>query len=188
MWVSWAGKNTILHLLSKNNPDFREVISYKTRQLRPWEVHWVDFHSMTKEEFEKDIKNNSFLEHAHVYWWSDYYGTKRDDIINWLSQWYTLIKEIDMQWIQQIAQNDNELFTHSLRIFLDLPDEIMIRRITSRAPISDQDLHRRLSTAVEERTLAKQYCTTILPATWSIEEVYRLVYEYIKSFYSWNHI
>lgn len=182
MWVSGAGKNTILHLLSKNNPEYREVISYKTRPLRPWEAHWVDFYSMTKEAFEHDIKAWFFLEYAHVYGWSDYYWTKRSDITDWLLQWHVLIKEIDMQWIQQIAQSDYWLYTESLRIFLDLPEEVMIRRITSRAPITDEELHRRLLTAVEERELAKQYATTIISAAWTIDEVYHAVHEYIKWF------
>jgi guanylate kinase len=182
MWVSGAGKNTILHLLSKNDPEYKEVISYKTRLLRPWETHWLDFHSMTRESFEQDIKAWLFLEHAQVYGWSDYYGTKRSDIIDGLLQWRILIKEIDMQWIQQIAANDHLFYTQSLRIFLDLPEEVMIRRITSRAPISDEELHRRLSTAVEERRLAKQFATKIISAAWSIEEVYNAVNQYIISF------
>jgi dephospho-CoA kinase len=69
-----------------------------------------------------------------------------------------------------------------VRIFLDLPEEVMIGRITARAPISDEELDRRLVTAVEERILAKQYATIIIPAIGSIEEVYHSVYEYIKTY------
>ena len=182
MWVSGAWKNTILHLLSKNNPDYKEVISYKTRPLRPWEVDWIDYHYMILEDFSNDIKNGSFLEYAQVYWWKDYYWTKRNDIVYGLWQWHILMKEIDMQWIQQIAQNDNTLYNESLRIFLDLSEEVMIKRITSRAPISHDDLQRRLQTAINERNLAKRYASIIISAEWTIEEVYNEVYNYIKSF------
>jgi dephospho-CoA kinase len=58
----------------------------------------------------------------------------------------------------------------------------MVRRITARAPISDEELDRRLLTAVEERALAKQYATVVIPAIGSIEEVYHSVYEYIKTY------
>lgn len=182
MGVSGAWKNTVLHLLSKNNPEFREIISYKTRPLRPWEIDWVDFHSMTRQSFEHAIETWDFLEYAKLYWGEDYYWTKRLDIANWLSQWYILIKEIDMQWIEQIAHNDHPLYAKSLRIFLDLPEEVMIKRITTRAPIAEEELQRRIHTAVEERRLAKQYATTIISAAWTIDEVYHKVYEYIKTF------
>jgi dephospho-CoA kinase len=45
---------------------------------------------------------------------------------------------------------------------LDIPEELMIKRITSRAPISDEDLKRRLKRANEERELAKKLCNYII--------------------------
>jgi dephospho-CoA kinase len=53
---------------------------------------------------------------------------------------------------------------------LDIPDEIMIQRITSRAPISPEDLKRRLERAQEEREKAKKLCNHIVMTDLSLEE------------------
>lgn len=182
MWVSWAGKNTILHLLTERNHWFKQVISYKTRPLRPLEVNHVDYHYMSNEDFQKSIEQGVFLEYATLHWWQYYYGTKRSDIIDWLQAWDIILKEIDMQWIESMAQHHHELYQESFRVFLDLSDESMIRRITSRAPISDEELAKRLHSATKERQLAKEYASVIISAEWTIEEVYQSVITAIQQF------
>jgi guanylate kinase len=69
-----------------------------------------------------------------------------------------------MQGVEKLAHDEHDLFESSLRIFLDLSEESMVRRITSRAPISHEELHRRLQSAHQERLMAKEYASVILSA------------------------
>lgn len=182
LWVSWAWKNTILQLLVQRHPELHQVISCKTRPLRPSEINGKDYHYMTNETFQQEIKNWTFLEYAILHWWQFYYGTRKKDIIAWLSDGYILIKEIDMQWIEKLSQDEHDLFESSMRIFLDLSEESMVHRITRRAPISDEELHRRLQSAHQERLMAKEYASVILFAEWTIEEVYTLVNTHVETY------
>jgi guanylate kinase len=73
-----------------------------------------------------------------------------------------LLKEMDLQGMASIAHNHKEIYDDTLRIFITLSDEVMISRITTRAPISDEELHKRLITAAGEREQAKIYASHIV--------------------------
>jgi len=183
LWVSWSGKNTMIHLLSDRHDNVKQILSYKTRPLRECEIDGVDYHYMTPEHFQEAINQDVFLEHAQVY---DlyYYGTKKIDIYQGLLEWNVMIKEMDMHGLIQIAENHPDVYGESVRIFLDLSEGAMIDRITHRAPISEEEVERRLAVAEWERTQAKIYCTHVISAEWTIEEVYQRVYGVISHFVS----
>lgn len=185
MWVSWAGKNTILRLLTDRNADFHQVISYKSRPLRPGETDGVDYHYLSDEKFQEAIEQGTFLEYAKVHNIS-YYGTKKSDIIDWLAAGKILFKEIDMEGIVHIAETNPEIYNSSLRIFLDLSQEVMIKRITGRAPITDVELQKRLASAIREKELAQQYASHIIPAEGTVEEVYEAVSSIIQQYINEN--
>jgi len=180
--VSGAWKNTMLHLLKERNPNFSEVISCKTRPLRPWEVDGVDYRYMDDVTFQTAIEQNVFLEHAHyaLYW----YGTRRNDIIEWLQQNKIIIKEIEMQGITSISHTAPEIYNNSLRIFLDLSEETMVQRITNRAGITPEELDKRLVSSRREKQQAAYYCNAIILAEAGVEEVYAKIIETIADFVS----
>ena len=70
---SGCGKSTLLKEVYKEIGDYYFSISTTTREPRVGEENGVDYFFVTKEEFEKDIKENSFLEYASVH--GNYYGT-----------------------------------------------------------------------------------------------------------------
>ncbi len=171
----------MLHLLTQRNSTFKEVISYKSRPLRNNEIDWVDFHYVTPADFEHLIQADVFLEYALIHNMY-YYGTKRSDIEDALQEGKVIIKEIDIQWIVKISENHHDLYKNAFTVFLDLSDETMVHRITTRAPISAEEVEKRLLSAKTERQLAAQYCNKIVSAEWTIEEVYQLVYKAIQDF------
>ncbi len=175
MWVSWAGKNTVLHLLKERNPTFQDVLSYKTRPLRPGEVDGVNYHYLTNEQFRNEIDKWSFLEYAELYGYGHLYWTKKSDIVDGINAGKVLLKEMDLQGMRSIAMHHKDIYEDALRIFITLSDEVMIRRITTRAPISDEELHKRLITAAGEREQAKIYASHIVNWEGTVEEVYQLV-------------
>ena len=69
---SGSGKSTICSLLEKEDK-IKISISATTRDKRTGEVDGVNYFFLTKEEFEKKIKENAFYEYANVF--NNYYGT-----------------------------------------------------------------------------------------------------------------
>lgn len=186
LWgVSWAWKNTMMRLLVERHNDYKQLLSYKTRPLREWEKSWIDYNYVTEEEFQKAIEDWVFLEYAKVHNMY-YYGTKKTDVLVWLQNNQTLIKEIDVQWIKDIAENHPDIYDNTLRIFLDLSEDIMIERITHRALVTQEELAQRLHSAHIEREQAKKYCQFVVSAAWSIEEVYARVEKCIAEYMEKN--
>ena len=157
-WVSWSWKSTIINALLKTNR-FIYFPSYSTRIMRPWEINWERYNFITVNEFKESIKKKEFLEY-NIYC-GNYYGTKKDIIspINWEK---IPIKESDLSWLSKIIkwhQIDNKFIS----IFLSIPAKIQIERIKKRwAPITDEELEKRLKLGEKERTLAKKICNHIL--------------------------
>ena len=75
--ASASGKSVVAKkLFEKYN--IKKVITYTTRDIRVGEVNDVDYHFISKEEFEFKIKNNFFIETACYN--NNYYGTAYEDI------------------------------------------------------------------------------------------------------------
>ncbi len=64
---SGCGKSTLLKEVYKDIEDYYFSISTTTREPRVGEQNGVDYFFVSKEEFEKEITENSFLEYAKVH-------------------------------------------------------------------------------------------------------------------------
>lgn len=158
-WVSWSGKWVIMDEILKQE-EITLVQSYVTRPMRPWEINWQRYNFISEELFKKMIENWEFLEYEQVHkgW---YYWTKLQELIDLLSQWKSPIKEIDMKWLEKI-KSEHKIDGKFTSIFFDIPEDIMIKRITWRSPISPEELQNRLNSAQIERELAKNLCDHII--------------------------
>ena len=113
---SGAGKTTLTKLLSKENSSFEISISCTTRIPRQNEIEGKDYFFISKNEFQKLIDSNSFLEHAKVF--NNYYGTKKDPIIKKLSEGKKILFDIDWQGTEQIKKQS---LNYKLLTFFILP-------------------------------------------------------------------
>lgn len=166
-WVSWSGKWTIINALL-NTGNFKYFPSYVTRDIRPWEINWERYIFISNEEFKRSLEKNEFLEYNLVHNQNKYYWTKKD-IINWLKWDKIPLKEVDMIWLEKMIKSW-EIKDKFLSIFLDVSNETMIKRIHKRwAPISDEELEKRLASAKIERKLAKKFSTHIINIDWWTE-------------------
>ena len=165
LWVSGSWKWTIINELLKTQK-FIYSPSYSTRDMRPWEVNGNRYRFISDDDFHKAIDNDEFIEYAQYSW--HLYGTKKD-IINNLEWEKTPIKEVELEWLSKIIQS-HQIDNKFISIFLDISDQIMIDRITSRAPISPEDLKRRIQRAHEEREKAKKLCNHIVLTDLTLEE------------------
>lgn len=100
---SGVGKGTVISEFMKRNPkDFVLSVSCTTRQPRQGEQHGVNYFFLTIEEFEKNIIEEKFLEHAQFA--GNHYGTKEKYIRQMLDDGYNVILEIETQGALQVKQ------------------------------------------------------------------------------------
>ena len=70
---SGVGKTTITKKFQQKYNNFKISVSHTTRPHRSNEIDGVDYHFVTKKEFEKLIDEKQFYEYAKIF--ENYYGT-----------------------------------------------------------------------------------------------------------------
>jgi guanylate kinase len=143
---SGAGKSTLCRLLVDEFPDIVLSTSATTRDPRPGEKDGREYYFLTKEDFEKRLKQKAFLESAHVH--EHRYGTLRDEVMGRVEAGRDVLFEIDWQGAQQIAKAaDGDV----VRVFI-LPPSMkeLSARLHGRASDREDVIQRRLGRAQGE--------------------------------------
>ncbi len=125
---SGAGKTTLVKLISKNKKYFTSV-SHTTRTPRLNEIDGIDYFFTDKNQFQKLINKNEFLEFAEVF--KNYYGTSKKNIIDKLDEGINVIFDIDWQGTEQIIKR--KLNYKLISIFILPPSKkVLHERLSSR--------------------------------------------------------
>jgi guanylate kinase len=126
---SGAGKSSICKQLLKDDPQLNISVSDTTRPPRDNEVNGTDYNFIEKNEFERRIKNNEYIEYANVF--GNYYGSLHKDVQKSLDNGFDVLFDIDWQGSLQLkASNQPNLLT----IFITPPSkEIVYERLKLRA-------------------------------------------------------
>ena len=90
---SGVGKGTIVKTLIKRRSDVVESVSCTTRAPRQGEVHGREYYFLSKEEFEKRVREDDFLEYDNHF--GNYYGTPKSFVRETLKE-KSVILEIDV--------------------------------------------------------------------------------------------
>ena len=90
-----SGKGTIVKELIRRYDNYALSVSATTRAPRPGEVDGREYFFKTRDEFEKMIAADEFLEHAEYV--GNYYGTPRQYVDDMLNKGKDVILEIEMQ-------------------------------------------------------------------------------------------
>jgi guanylate kinase len=146
---SGVGKGTICQELLKE-PDVYLSVSATTRKPGKNETLGKSYLFISKDEFEKQIEQNGFLEYAGVF--DNYYGTPRKKVEQSLKDGKIVLLEIDVQGGTQIKNN----MPDSVMIFILPPDMPELeKRIRKRGRDSDDTISKRLKKAQNEINTAK---------------------------------
>ena len=126
---SGAGKTTITKKISQKYPNIKISISHTTRKPRSNEIDGVDYHFVSKDKFERLIKENNFYEHAKIF--DNYYGTSKKSVNKLHEENYDVVFDIDWQGADQIK---NQKLKYKLITFFVLPPskEILFERLSNR--------------------------------------------------------
>lgn len=150
---SGAGKGTVCKELVSRNENIKLSISMTTRNPRIGEVDGINYYFVTKEEFEKRIKENKFLEYAIVHN-GNYYGTPKDKVDELLKQGQDVILEIDIQGALAI----NNLIPEAVFIFIMPPSmKILKERLIKRNTETKEQIVERFTKAYLEINEISKY-------------------------------
>ena len=185
-WVAGAWKWTVIKLLLKDKiPNLELALSCKTRELRQWEVNWIDYIKLSLNEFKKSIENKEFLEYNFVHNQA-YYGTRIIDVIdNWINLWKYILKEMDILILPKVLEENKISKDDFTYIFLDIPLEKIKERMISRwDDITWNDYENRIESAKKEKSLS-HLADYIIDASHTpedtLEELKKIIYTKINS-------
>ena len=150
---SGAGKSTILKEIMNDIGECYFSISTTTRPMRTGEVEGIDYHFVTKEEFQEDIDNDMFLEYANVH--GNYYGTSIRPVKKALKDGKLVIFDIDVQGNTVVTNRLGDITTS---VFISPPTLSELKnRLTNRSTDTQDIINRRLKTARLEIQRVSEY-------------------------------
>jgi guanylate kinase len=142
---SGVGKDAVIARMKRAGLPYHHVVTATTRPKRAMEKNGVNYHFLTREEFQQMIDRNEFLEWATVY--GNYYGVPRAEITSALSQGIDTIVKVDVQGAATIKN----ILPQAVSIFLMVPSmEALEKRLKRRRSESAEELALRLERAKEE--------------------------------------
>ncbi len=148
---SGAGKTTLCRYLLKEDPEISFSVSYTSRPPRRGEKEGQDYYFVSRETFEKMIKEDVFLEWAEVH--GNFYGTSKKQVFKALENGRDILLDIDVQGANQVKK---KLGKDAVLVFILPPSfEELEKRLRKRATEDETSIKKRLENAKKE--LAKAY-------------------------------
>ncbi len=141
---SGAGKGTICRELAKLT-DFYLSISMTTRAPRGTEQDGVEYFFVTREEFEREIREGGLLEYAETY--GNYYGTPKRKMEAQLAKGRDVVLEIDVKGAAQVR----EIYPEAILIFIIPPSLAVLKsRLEKRGTETQEKIRERMSIVARE--------------------------------------
>lgn len=148
---SGSGKGTVVERLV-NDHGYVVSVSATTRNPRDYETDGVHYFFISKEDFEKRIQEDRFLEHAKFV--DNYYGTPSDYVDSMLSEGKNVILEIEVNGALQVKEKRPD----TLLIFMVPPSaEQLKERLMGRGTETIDVVNKRLATAAKETKYISEY-------------------------------
>lgn len=149
---SGAGKTSLVNALRLALPAFAVSVSHTTRERRPGEEHGKAYHFVKRNEFERMIAAEEFLEYARVF--DNYYGTARRTIEDHLQSGKDVLLEIDWQGARQVRS----LAPECVSIFVLPPSRQTLEdRLRARGQDDPATIDRRMHDAISELSHYAEY-------------------------------
>ena len=155
---SGAGKTSLSRRMIADYPELSLSISCTTRAPRPGEKDGREYHFVTPERFEAMVREEAFLEFAHVH--EHRYGTPRAPVDQALAQGRDVLFDIDWQGAMTIAAG---MPGDVVRVFILPPSMAELeRRLHARAQDAEDVIQRRLGRAHDEIRMWAEYDYVLL--------------------------
>ncbi len=149
---SGTGKTTIARALVASDGSFRFSVSATTRAPRPGERPGVDYHFVSRPEFEAMVAGGDFAEWAEVH--GELYGTPHRELDRAAERAVHAVLDIDVQGARQIRT----AVPDAVLVFLVPPSgKVLLSRLQERGTEDPDEVRTRLTTALEELNAAQEF-------------------------------
>lgn len=150
---SGVGKGTVRKALFElEGHDLVYSISMTTRPPREGEVDGEDYYFVSREEFERRIQEDQFLEYAEFV--GNYYGTPKDKVDAQMEQGKEVVLEIEVQGALQVREKAKD----GVFVFIAPPNKgALYRRLLRRGTEDPETIQKRMDKAEREFPLAHKY-------------------------------
>lgn len=172
---SGAGKTTIIRKLLKKIPNLAFSVSATTRNKRDSEVDGKDYHFLTIGEFVAKKNTGGFAEFEEVH--GNYYGTLKSGIEPFIDSDTDLVLDVDVKGALSIKK----LYPSAVMVFIDVPEEELLRRLKNRNTESDEEIQKRAS-RIKLEISEKPKFEHIIDNSKGIEEALKSAEEIITSY------
>ena len=158
--TSGEGKSTLARLLLERVPELALAVSATTRERRPGEEDGREYHFISREEFDRRLGADEFLE--WVEWpWGEHKraGTLWSEIERITGSGRPVLLELETGGA--LAVRDR--IPGSVTIFITAPNrEELERRLRARGTESEGEIGERLAQALEQSKLADEFSYTVV--------------------------
>lgn len=149
---SGVGKGTLIRGLMERIAQLELSVSATTRAPRPGERDGVDYHFLTRTEFNTKVNGGDFVEHADYAGRS--YGTLRSELEQRVHAGVPVVLEIEVQGARQVRAAMPE----AVQVFIAPPSLQALRtRLVGRGTDDEAEVERRLRVAEEELTAQPEF-------------------------------
>ncbi len=155
--ASGVGKGTIMKELLEKDKSICLSVSATTREPRPGEENGVQYFFVSREEFDKMVAEDGFMEHAT--YCNNSYGTPKKAVEEKLAAGYNVFLEIEVKG----ALNIIEKYPDCVSIFILPPSfETLEKRLRLRNTETEEQIRNRLETAMREIKLSEVYDYSVI--------------------------
>jgi guanylate kinase len=154
---SGVGKGTLIRGLMERLPNLELSVSATTRAPRPGERDGVDYHFLTREQFDRRVADGEFVEHADYAGRS--YGTLRSELEDRVRAGVPVVLEIEVQGARQVRAAMPE----AVQVFIAPPSLQALRaRLVGRGTDDQTEVERRLRVAEQELKAQPEFAHVVV--------------------------
>jgi guanylate kinase len=154
---SGVGKGTLIRGLMERLGQLELSVSATTRAPRPGEGDGVDYHFLSRDEFDRRVAEQDFVEHADYAGRS--YGTLRSELEQRLQAGVPVVLEIEVQGARQVRAAMPE----AVQVFIAPPSLAALRtRLIGRGTDDQDEVERRLRVAEQELLAQPEFAHVVV--------------------------
>ena len=156
---SGSGKSTLCEAVFKEFKNLEFSVSCTTRAPRGEERDGVEYHFLTRPQFEEHIRKDDFLEYADVH--GNFYGTLKSEGFDRTARGIDEVLDIDVQGALSIRKrfaSDPAFNARMESVFIAPPGYAELeRRLRGRGTDAEESIRKRLENAKREMSFWREY-------------------------------
>lgn len=151
------GKGTLIRGLMERVPQLQLSVSATTRAPRPGEHDGIEYHFLTRTEFDRKVQAREFVEHADYAGRS--YGTLRSELEDRVRAGVPVVLEIEVQGARQVRA----ALPDAVQVFIAPPSLAALRtRLVGRGTDDGAEVERRLQVAEGELAAQPEFAHVVV--------------------------